>query len=143
MTMLSYAKFLAESFDSAVPYSWVKVGPNTHCATFRINGKKYRTYFAPILQSKDNAFTVDFEYRPNALGSRMDATGTGDEFKVFATVGKQSLDFIKKFNPTELHFTTDEESRQRLYAKFAARLASETGYKLKQASDGIYVLVKP
>lgn len=119
-------------------------------AAFNINGKDYRTYFAPIKSIKDTAFTVDFEYRPPGADDpydddaepRLDITGMGDEFRVFATVGVITKEFIEKQKPKELHFTADEPSREALYTRLTKRLASVTGYKVKKADSGIYILAK-
>lgn len=147
--MLSYAEYVVESGNSTVPYLWFNPAGRTVYAEFTVNGKRYRTYFAPVgvraqHSTKDQAWTVDFEYLPwdNELGGRFDNTGTGDEFAVFGTVHKQTLEFIKSHSPSELHFTTDDPGRQRLYAKFTQRLAAETGYKVKKITDGIFVIGK-
>ena len=56
-------------------------------------------------------------------------TGTGDQFKVFATVFEILKYFIKSKKPTRFYFSGTGKSRTNLYSRFAKKYAKNLGYK--------------
>jgi hypothetical protein len=61
-------------------------------------------------------------------GKHMGLTKTGNEFIVFATVKKATIEFLKKINPKGIIFQANEPSRRKLYARFAKMIAKKYGY---------------
>lgn len=68
----------------------------------------------------------------------VDITNKGQAFKILATVVKITKDFINKEKPKYLIFSAKEQSRVRLYDRFAKGL-SMFGYKiLSKNKDGMF-----
>jgi len=65
------------------------------------------------------------------------ATGTGDEFRVFATIAGIVRDFLKTVDPREFSFSgkLNEPSRVRLYRTFAEMIKRDFGYSYKVLKD--------
>jgi hypothetical protein len=70
-------------------------------------------------------------------GPNVGITGTGDQFKIFATVMDVLRDFIKSQAPDRVTFEAKEKSRFDLYKALIRRFASRMGYKLEKVDKGI------
>jgi hypothetical protein len=70
------------------------------------------------------SFNIDFKYMRDKLDRSVDSafkiSGTGDQFRVFATVQDIVKDFITKNKPNAIEFSATELSRRRLYSTFIA-----------------------
>jgi len=71
-------------------------------------------------------------------------TNTGSAASVFSIVVELMKDFVKKQNPSILYFTSNEESRTKLYRAILGRLADSLGWKWFEGKDpySIFVLVR-
>lgn len=116
---------LAEILDSSVPFT-VKRDGESFLAKFEIDGNKY-TASAGYDEDLDT-FAVSF-----SQGGHMTMTGTGNEFKVLATMKEIVQQFIDAVNPSRFTFSADihDSSRVTLYSKLAKKLAIQNSYKLK------------
>jgi hypothetical protein len=149
--MLSYATFITESFDRPLSWRWTNQSPTNYSATFQKCGIEAKVNINPLSddpnETENSMWSIEFA-TASILDTRMyskwrqDTTNTGYEIPIFSTVGDIAVNFIRKQKPLELHFTADDPKRENLYARIAKRLASSTGYKIKQASSGIYILSK-
>jgi hypothetical protein len=84
-----------------------------------------------------------------------DATNEGDAYKIFSTVLKVIIEFVKKVQPNEVTFGADKENgdpdiktatgRVKLYDRMVKKYADNLGYKLKRDEDSssvTYYLVR-
>ena len=79
----------------------------------------------------ENNYTIDF-----SVNQSMEKTGTGDQFRIFATVKAATLDWIKSLDLSQVDtigFSAEKgegkgESRAKLYANFAKQLAKKLGW---------------
>jgi hypothetical protein len=97
----------------------------------------------------EEMYTIDF-----SINQRMDRTGAGDEFRIFATVKTAILDWIKRIDIKHVEsfgFSANKEEEQgqgraKLYARFANQLAKHLGWEV-EIEDGVdvdlYDLINP
>ena len=97
----------------------------------------------------EEMYTIDF-----SINQRMDRTGAGDEFRIFATVKAAILDWIKRIDIKHVEsfgFSANKEEEQgqgraKLYARFANQLAKHLGWEV-EIEDGVdvdlYDLINP
>ena len=84
-----------------------------------------------------------------------DVTNEGDAYKIFSTVLKVIIEFVKKVQPNEISFGADKETgdpgnktttgRVKLYDRIVKKYADTLGYKLERDEDSssvIYNLVR-
>jgi hypothetical protein len=75
-----------------------------------------------------------------------DVTNEGDAYKIFSTVLKVIIEFVKKVRPYEITFGADKETghrsgtktptgRVKLYDRMVKKYADKLGYKLKKDED--------
>lgn len=127
---------LLESFSSE-PYPFTVGGSledSYYSYSFRASdGSNVEVYVDT--EEQDDVWTLEFSrtypaqmHNPNRHGK----TGTGDAWKIFATVLAATRDFIERQEPTTIEFFSgkNDESRTRLYDRMVRRFASEMGYTL-------------
>lgn len=134
------------------PYTYTNVAGNAHqLAKFEFTtdiGIKYRVLIVPGYDEKgkqsDSLISVEFSaYRPtenNPTKTTLFATGTGDAFRVFATVANILKSYLNS-NPqiTGFHFSSDndEPSRVKLYSAMAKMMPKFIpGWKLANTEKG-------
>lgn len=115
---------LTELFDkpAAITGGGDLYGGNT--VTFDVGNVKYEVLFANF-GGGDWEVSFDAEVAP---GERTDqVTGTGNEFTVFSTVNKIVQQFLStnRDRVRNFSFTSDLESRTRLYKRLAASWAKQ------------------
>jgi hypothetical protein len=82
-------------------------------------------------------------------------TNEGDAYKIFSTVLKVIIEFVKKVQPMSITFGADKETgdpgtktptgRVKLYDRMVEKYADKLGYKLNRDEDSssvIYYLVR-
>jgi hypothetical protein len=92
------------------------------------------------------------EFSKNGLH---DVTNEGDAYRIFSTVLKVIIEFVKKVQPMSITFGADKETgdpgtktptgRVKLYDRMVKKYADKLGYKLKRDEDYssvIYYLVR-
>lgn len=132
--MLTLNQFVAEALNNPYTINWIIRGKRAWIADIKLDGKSNHGMKIGIDQSAGPGlwniiFTID---------GKTEKTGMGDQFRVFATVKKaieewweyvsQNLDNVKSIT-----FSADksrDESRTRLYKRFAAQFAKDTGFTL-------------
>lgn len=101
-----------------------------------------------IIEEEPELFTVAFD-----RDGHDHTTDQGDAFKIFATVMKILIEFVKERKPEEIHFTAskaadidghvEKASRTKLYDRMVNRFAGQFSYSFK-AHDGanyrVYIL---
>lgn len=136
---------LNELFDKPYPWKWKNKSPNHWNAEARLpDGKQLMVYITqPNPSGKVGCWEVQF--RKNL---ELDATGEGDQFKIFATVisvintwWELRNDKVKGFRVRELEFSADKESsktdgRTALYNRFAKQFAKKTNMYLEVTKNG-------
>ena len=124
--MLTFKQYLNEVLNNS--YKWEFDGENSGDDGFMYkfttdSGLQYQVYMVSQGQGWKLSFNIDFNYLRN-LGKSVDdafkLSGTGDQFRVFATVQDIIKDFITKKKPNVIEFTAAEDSRRRLYSTFTA-----------------------
>ena len=89
-------------------------------------------------QSQDD-FSIDF-----AVNSKMGSEGTGDAFRIFATVvaimnewiSKVGIERVVSFDFNADKDEHDSDGRSRLYTRYANKLASQLGWSLRKSEVG-------
>ena len=126
--MLTFKQYLNEVLNN--PYKWEfddkNSGHDGVLYKFTTDpGLQYTVYmFYRNRRGWELTFNMDFNYIRDKLGRSVDAafkiSGTGDQFRVFATVQDIVKDFITKKKPNAIEFSASEPSRRRLYSTFIA-----------------------
>ena len=127
-----------ESLDN--PYPFKLVGPNK---TGTWVGKA-DTPNGPLVMDFDgnesqDDFSIDF-----AVNNRMGNEGTGDAFRIFATVmaimnewiSKVGIEHVQQFDFNADKDEHDSDGRSRLYTRYANKLASQLGWGLRKSEVG-------
>lgn len=132
---------ILEAFDSS-PYRYRHSGleGEHHSYVFKTDdGSKVDVYFESLgEEDKDNSGEWYMEFSrsyPLKYGSRFKKTGTGDAWRIYATVLEAARDFINEENPEMVVFSSEKEggdsdSRTRLYDRMIKRFANQMGYVL-------------
>jgi hypothetical protein len=131
--MLSLKRFVAEALNRPYPINWVMRGKRAWIADVKLDGKSNHGMKIGIDQFAPGAWNIIF-----TVDGKTEKTGMGDQFRVFATMKRameewweyasQNLDKVKSIS-----FSADksrDESRTRLYRRFAAQFAKDTGFTL-------------
>ena len=126
--MLTFKQYLNEVLNN--PYEWEFDAENSghDRVLYKFTtkpGLQYKVYMVSRnRRGWELTFNIDFNYIRDKLGRSVDAafkiSGTGDQFRVFATVQDIVKDFITKKKPNAIEFSASEPSRQRLYSTFIA-----------------------
>lgn len=124
---------LTELFDSPIEPSRQRSSGEQHVTNFTIGDIHYEILISSI---HDNEYEVMFDAEIN--GQKEDnATGTGNEIAVFSTVHAAVVKFLQA-NITEvktLVFTSDIDSRTKLYQRIAAKWAKQFGLIVQSQVD--------
>ena len=131
--MLSLKQFVVESLNKPYPINWIMRGKKAWIADVKLDGKSNHGMKIGIDQFGTGHWNIIF-----TIDGKTEKTGMGDQFRVFATVKKsieewwegvsQNLDNVKSIT-----FSADksrDDSRTRLYKRFAEQFAKETGFTL-------------
>jgi len=129
------SEFIIESFDQPYPYSWTQQTVGAWRGRFKTTDG-YGDINVEASDVTSKSYTVEF-----SVMDAFDVTGTGDQFKIFATIISMLKDFINAVQPNKLHFSAnkgdpDDEaarpgSRAKLYTRMCQKLATSAGYELK------------
>jgi len=134
--MHSFKQYLTELFDKPAPFKWKEKDDSFWRGTFNI-GKNGFEVTANLLE--EDVWDVSFARTDRGLW-KYDASGDGDEIKVFSTVIAMIKEFVLKQKPLELDIAasktdTDDASRVSLYKKLIKTQAGKFGYKLTKLDD--------
>jgi hypothetical protein len=125
--MNSFLQYITEIFDKPYPWHWKSQYSR---ASFTIDsGLKYKVFFSRMYGGRYDdgvpmdEFTFGLDERPDesnpaAIEKLYSITGTGDQFKVFATVIDILKTYLNSQHPTVLYFSAKEPNRKRLYRHF-------------------------
>ena len=129
--MLTFKQYLNEVLNN--PYKWKLVRTTTYNIEYRFTTDSGIVYVVglgrignrTLTQSKD--WDLYFSISEDSLtqlgkddSNMFKISGTGDQFRVFATVQDIVKDFIIKHAPDLIAFSASEPSRRRLYSTFIA-----------------------
>lgn len=101
-------------------------------AKFTVNDIKYR-FFAGRDDEEDYwevSFNVDKDMPTRKEVSGITGEMGGKAFELFSYLGSALLKFIKQKSPEKFHFSSDQESRTKLYDRFAKMISQKTKYNL-------------
>lgn len=129
--MLTFKQYLNEVLNN--PYEWKLVRTTIHNIEYRFTTDSGIVYVVGLgrlgedrtLTSKDwDLYFIISENSMKELGkddnNMFKISGTGDQFRVFATVQDIVKDFIIKHAPDLIAFSAAEPSRRRLYSTFTS-----------------------
>jgi len=89
-------------------------------------------------------YSVEFEFEDRQGVSKAEneygITGTGQQYKVFATVMKAMKEYAQNFDVDYWVFSATEPSRQKLYSKMAQRFARGAAHEFSVAGERFYVV---
>jgi hypothetical protein len=138
-----------EVFDS--PYS-AELGRADSEGDYEVEVKLPDGSYLHILFERFSASNYIVQFSKNRS---YDVTNEGDAYKIFSTVLKVVIEFIKRVHPAEITFGADKETgepgtktptgRVKLYDRMVKKYADTLGYKLKRDEDSssvIYYLVR-
>jgi len=120
---------LKESLNSPVPYKWTKKNNFLRRAEFTVGDVKYG--WKAVEGDMNSKWHVEFYTQNKDIDDIQGKTGTGNEFKVFATVAKITDEFINDVKPKALDFSAKEPNRQKLYIRFAKSMASKYNMEVR------------
>jgi hypothetical protein len=109
---------LQMSVASQYNWAWKAQGTDAWEALFSTGTHAYSVTFERCGQYWEVGFSSDNHEWPLAIG----ITGSGNAFKVFATVIDTLRAFVAQQRNVTLCFTADENSRQSLYKKFISKI---------------------
>ena len=124
------------------PYSWTEtknrdediVGFIEYQAKFNAGDRQIVVDIDRVPRSGSHWELGFGERSPKSTGMSLKITGSGDEFRVFATVVEIARQFMEKYDVDSLSFTAEksEGRRAQLYQRMVSRLARG---KWEQSSD--------
>jgi hypothetical protein len=137
-----FSDSLNELFDKPYQYDLDIRSRSARAVVALPDGTKLKISFTNVARP-EGEWDVIFD-----RGNSIDATGTGDQYKVFSTVISAMDEFIKKAKPEKITFGADKtksSSRVNLYNKMLKRFAKSVGYDFdsQERFGGVYyTLVK-
>src|SRR6056300_150832 len=143
----------SEAFDNPYPIKWFQKTQEAWEGSAQLpDGSKL---FIDITESDEGYYAIEFaKSDTQGKGATMKATGTGDEFRIFATVQAGILEWWKSVDEDDVQKITfnaskqadDSKNRYKLYARFAKQWANKIGWVATSSEeDGSisFVLIKP
>jgi hypothetical protein len=142
MSMVTFTTLL-ESLRNPYPWRLSYSNTNEYEASFMTAGMVSYVVHFDLINSVLNkysvyelAFMIDQDdWADKVLAQKISTgpfgvAGTGDAFRVFATVIDILRAFIKKYNPQRIEFNAEEASRAKLYDRLIKLVATEIpGYR--------------
>lgn len=127
-----------EILSSAYKYKVTHEGDSLYRASFDAGDRAIHVDLAKIPRTGEH-WELAFEERKAGKPGSMGVTGSGDEFKVFATVIEITQEFMREYKIDSLSFTADksEGNRSRLYQRMVDRLLPP-GWKQDVDNSGDY-----
>jgi hypothetical protein len=123
-------RLLNEAFDKPYPFKLENVTPNRLEAKVRLPDDSVLTILF-LYSFKYDGWEVVFD-----RDMKMDVTGLGDQFRIFATVIEALKKFIASKSPNTIRFGADKsagkDSRAKLYDRMVKTFANKYGYQLKK-----------
>lgn len=124
------SRFLSEAFDKPYPFNLKDVTPNRLEAKVNLSDGSVLTIMF-LYSFKYDGWEVVFD-----RDMKMNITGSGDQFRIFATVIEALKKFISVKSPTTIRFGADKsegsDSRAKLYERMIRTFANKYGYQLKK-----------
>lgn len=133
---------IAEAFDNPYPYKLEYVSSHNVYKSFIVLEDKTRLrvrIFRMTSYGKEYYWQVEF-----MRNGKMELTGGGDQFRIFATIISMIKEFVKKEEPKEIRFEAGK-AEEKLFSRMTKRFASNMGYNSKERkeSGGItYILTR-
>lgn len=153
--MKTFRRYIEESLDNPYSYKWKTERPRVQVAVFTSQKSKIDVVFTLDPRRESDGWELLFD-----RDGYVHATGTGDQYRIFATVIKIAVEFAEKNNPIGIYFSankkessnlsdTEDElsSREKLYGRISKILAKRIGgYDIKIQDIGnerYYYLTRP
>jgi hypothetical protein len=135
--MQSFSSFLRETFTDVYPWQ-LRTQLNDYVKyEFTAEGKNVTVDFSSAQRNALPQHEVDLSFFVNNE-HKITGLGQGVKFKILSTVLDCTRDYIVKFKPARIHFTSSKfesyeksSSRSSLYTKLIQRFASASGYELE------------
>lgn len=121
-----------EKIDLSMPLNVTKNEWDMFETKFTVNNIKYR--FLAVRDDEEDIWEVIFNIDKD-MPTKKEVSGITGEigikaFELFSHLGSALVKFIKVKNPETFAFSSDQESRTKLYDRFAKMIAQKTKYKL-------------
>lgn len=141
--MTTFSEYLIESFDNPYPFNLRKISNESYVTIVNLPDKtRLIIRFKDIGDKWDVTFSRDGAH---------DATGEGDQMRIFATVIAAIKEFINIEEPKIVEFEACKQngdqyqtsSREKLYSRMVKRFSRSLGYTaetLQWSSCTIYIL---
>ena len=132
---------LIEVLSSAPDFQLVRVAPHNFATRMIISGRKIVFMASQFDETDDEPWTVIFtetaldQYGREKGDARLDKTGSGGEFKVFAFVAASLREFIRRYDPHHVSFSAsikDGSSRISIYRRLGNKLLK--GYRVSETT---------
>jgi hypothetical protein len=129
-----------EVLDTKVPYEVIKATSHAFRTQAEIGG---RNVFFSATYDEDHWEIEFYEIKKGMISSGV--TGSGAEFKVFAFVKSSTQEFIDRYKPDRIEFSSEKDSRSRakLYVRLFSTLPDyelvENRSFVKKADKFVYV----
>lgn len=130
---------ISEALDNPYPINWVKLGPH---GDSKANVKLPDGSLLEIEFYLYDTGMFDIIFK---RGRSLTATGSGDEFRIFATVKSAIIQWWKQLDKEGINQVTfsaakadtDDDSKRRyiLYKRFAKQFAQQSGWGLDTEED--------
>ena len=120
-------EFITELFKPGKKWQWSFTGSEEAVAVFHVSDIPYQFHAYTYADENPTAWEVEFKNATRGQSGRstkFGLTGTGNSAEVMSTVADIMREFLQRYSGSisQLSFTADEPSRQRLYARMAQRL---------------------
>ena len=120
-------EFVTELFQPGKQWKWSFTGSEEAVAVFHVGDIPYQFHAYTHASENPTAWEVEFKNATRGQSGRstkFGLTGTGNSAEVMSTIADIMREFLQRYQGSisQLSFTADEPSRQRLYARMAQRL---------------------
>jgi hypothetical protein len=123
-------RFLNEAFDKPYSFKLEEVTPNRFEAKAKLSDDSILTIMF-LYSFKYDGWEITFD-----RNTKMNITGSGDQYRIFATVIEAIKKFIAIKRPNTIRFGADKsegsDSRAKLYERMVRTFANKYGYQLKK-----------
>lgn len=126
------------TMNKPYPWHWIMKNPQRWKGRFTTDDGLQYSYAVGMYESwsvlklsdRVRKWDITFGFVPEGrpAGAKYGVEGTGDQFRVFATIMGMTVEFLKKVKPKIVTFSADEPSRRRLYTTLIKREAEKLGY---------------
>jgi Putative amidoligase enzyme len=119
------------------PYDWYETESDDTGVyyEFKVPGQ-VKPYAVAFLAKGQGRYAITFMSFDEDDRPQYDVTGSGDAFRIFATVTEILQQFVHEYNPSMITFSAKKPSRIKLYDRLAKVLLPKLGFEQQQTIGG-------